>query len=589
MTPHNAIPDSLMLAAMKVLRESEQERTDQLNEALTSSAQKAMATKAANSSKDSSGKTAAERISGHIMGSDRISIPMERLIKPDVHVVKHLESSGYAIHDYEQGLAKKHGDDRTHRIGRVLNQTGASDDIRKRFEKDPARQGLKSTAHIVISRRPSDVAACSTGQAWQSCQTLAGSYSHNGSKVSQEKGSHTEYVPTNIASGAHVAYLVHKPEDVDVHNAPIARTMLNVFNSRTSDSKILRPSEVYGDEWSGFHHSVNKWAEENFPEKDAHYDRHRGAYPEGKASIRSYAPEHDEHWLKNHTDAEMLQNHPNKEMLDKLTNVNMQHSTGSTKYLMNNKNLSDESQSKIIHGAMQTGRGQDFIADTAKHIRSPHVIQKILDNYSGNYRLATKLALNDNTTSDQLHHIIDTYGAGKTNIPNERKLAHNGYSATILANVARHPNATDSHFKSILELDEFGSKLHSIEAYANHADTLEHIASRYHDESIGKKLIDIGNGTPGQPQMHGGRIISSIAEKHPHLLKTVDDNNISLAIPRYGHNEGFRNVILQRNNPYHLKRLMNHSVSPEFLTKMTQHENPEVAEHAKQRLDLFTR
>lgn len=148
----NSLPPSLIEAASQVL-----------SEALAAPAHKAMATRAANSTKNSKGLTAAEQISQHVipLGEDRVVIPLERTITPDTRVSKHLEDNGYKIHDYEQGLAvKSDSPDRKMRIGRILQQTNAPQNIKTAYEKDPARQGIKSDpAYVVISRKPSDVAA----------------------------------------------------------------------------------------------------------------------------------------------------------------------------------------------------------------------------------------------------------------------------------------------------------------------------------------------------------------------------------------------------------------------------------------------
>lgn len=167
-----------------------------LTEALATASAKAMATKAA-ASTAVSGVTKAQQISRDIFpeGQDRIVIPYERNLEPNSDVVKHLEANGYKITDYKAGLAAKHSEEnRPIRIGKILNRTGASNELFHKFDKDPARQGIKTNEHhIVISRHPYDVAAMSSGQNWESCQTLKQTFAHKKSdgtsiKVAQDRG-----------------------------------------------------------------------------------------------------------------------------------------------------------------------------------------------------------------------------------------------------------------------------------------------------------------------------------------------------------------------------------------------------------------
>lgn len=226
-----------------------------ITEALATTAQKSMARKA---SKSTAGdRTAAQNISDEVFGKeDRVTIPLNRNMSPDPLVAAHLKSHGYTIKDYSAGLASHESTpDRNVKIGRILHQIDAPDHINRAYQKDPARTSIKSSdsnMSIVISRHPHDVAAMSTHQNWQSCQTLGSSVQvkdADGNMVTKEqsKGTRTEYVPTTIASGAHIAYLVNDPKDVDTHYGPKSRTTLNVFVSDDGSHRIIRPSETYGD------------------------------------------------------------------------------------------------------------------------------------------------------------------------------------------------------------------------------------------------------------------------------------------------------------------------------------------------------
>jgi hypothetical protein len=399
----NTLPKSLIDTATKMV-----------NEALSAPAHKAMANKAAGKTKDASGITKAEQVSKDIMPEDRVVIPLQRTLTPDSSVVNHLANHGFQIHDYEQGLAH-HQDkpERKLRIGRVLNQTNASQSVIQSFEKDPARQGIKSSgASIVISRKPTDVAAMSTHQNWTSCQTLGGKAKFKDSagnvqERNQTKGCYSERVPDIVSSGAHIAYLVHKPEDVDQHYKPIARTTLNVFES-SNGHKILRPSEEYGDHWEGFHHSVKQWAEKHFPTKDPVYWRDHHSYPEGPDQIRNYGKEHDEFW-KDEQDPRTLKEHPSPDVLKHHTDRIIQQGNGNISSLISNPNISDEDSDRIVNNFAKHPRQA---VDIAKHARNHSQIQKMYDSNLGDYHIALALTQNKNTSSSQLHDLLDTYGVG---------------------------------------------------------------------------------------------------------------------------------------------------------------------------------
>lgn len=284
---------------------------EMLNEALSLNSHKDMAMAAAKSSEDYTGRTAAQRISDHVFGDkDRISIPLEHHApKAPGQVVRHLEKHGYTIKDYGKGLAATHkmvGDESrgipmqkkevVEKIGTVLEKTNAPEDTKRTFIHDPARIAATSKVplKLVISRHPHDIAAMSTGQHWTSCQTLGGHIvgSDGVNKRYEGEGGFNEYVPTAIAAGAHVAYLVKHDADIDKHDAPLSRMSLNPFHSQNADSHtILRPTgETYGHEVSGIHETLRNWAEKHFPVKKGHeiYERHSGVYPEGERKIQNF-------------------------------------------------------------------------------------------------------------------------------------------------------------------------------------------------------------------------------------------------------------------------------------------------------------
>lgn len=556
-----------------------------LNEALASSAHKAMATKASN--KDADGLTNAQRISKDVMPTDRINIPLERSLTPDKDVVAHLGMKGYKVHDYEQGLAYHESNpDRKFRIGRVLNQIDAPHRVKTAYEKDPARQGINATnASIVISRHPYDVAAMSTHQKWQSCQTLGGKATvtdKEGNKETheQERGVYSEMVPGIVNSGAHIAYLVHHPDDINKHYAPIARVTLNPYVS-ASKHVILRPSEEYGDHWEGFHSSVKKWAEEKFPAKDAIYVRHSKTYPEGDHEVRNYDPKFNEFW-KTQNDSKTLEEHPDPDVLHHHTNKVINDNRGQVHSLLSNKNLSDMDAERLVNNFAGDSR---HVTALAQHARSPKHIQTILDKNLGNFYVARTVARNPNTSAEQLHHVIDTYGIGETNIPGIRMRVSGGPSEDIVERVMVHPNADESHYSKLFDLEgvKTNNMLKKHDDFIDHIDAFHTVARNYHSEEIGKKLATMFKDSPDVTH----NIVHDIARKHPHLLSDFPDAAIAEGLNRHPSNENLQKIALERNTPKTLMQLARATEDVELLKKLEQHPQDIVSNVARSQLKFL--
>lgn len=555
-----------------------------LDEALAAPAHKALASKAANASKDSTGLTAAERISKDVMPIDRINIPLDRTTTPDNRVVNHLSSHGYSIAgDYKDGLAAHiSAPNRKVRIGKILSSTNAPTHIKTAFEKDPARQGINNDkTSIVISRKPSDVAAMSTHQQWQSCQTLGGTANKDGAPNTQAPGLYKDHVPKIIGSGAHIAYLVNHPDDVDKHYKPIARTTLNAFKSVHGGHTILRPSQEYGDHWEGFHSSVKNWAEKNFPTKDPRYIRHEGAYPEGEQSINNYSPEHNEYWKSQVYEEHQHINHPDHDVLRHYTDhaIN-EKSFGMMTNLLKNKHLPDDSADRIVNNvsimdSKKIPLGDSRKAGVIRQLKKPEHIQKILNNdYSEN--TAKAVSENQHATSEQLHHVLDMHGAGDNG---HGQTMETGYhSASIIKNVARNKNANDSHFHKILNLEELNStdKGTRTSATINHDEALEGIANNYHSEEIGKKLVKLS------PLTHN--TVHDVAMKHPHLLHSLEDRDIENGYRRHSKNINLENESLRRGTPELMRSVASYTSDRTLLNALHDHSDHHTAVNARIRL-----
>lgn len=567
---------------------------------------KVMATTAAKSTAKN-GLTNAEQISKDVMKSDRIVIPVEQNAKENPEIHKYLADRGYTVHgEYKAGLAVHQSNpNRPLRIGRILSATGAPESLQKAWENDAVRKGVtkQPETQIVISRHPYDVAAMSSGQHWESCQTLAQknvlSMSTDPEKNGkpQENGLYSQMVPGIIASGAHVAYHVKNPDDIKEHYKPIGRHTLNVFVSNTGH-RILRPSQHYGYPWENFTNTLNDWAEKNFPAKDAVYIRHRDSYPEGDSAIYNFSPEHDEYW-KHNPNAESVRNHSSPEVLnqyiDFMRNPPTRHLVSASNLALN-PHLTTDMQDKMYRSVKNTGYALDM--ENAAKVAPERHVDTLLDIYHKNKLSHTgviHLAQNQNSNADQMHTMIDAYGAGNTNIPGVRKLSKSfpDKSIKILTAIAAHRNADDSHLAKMLELNDFSPEnnsdpVKSAKNMADYSNMLENIATKYNSEDIGRKLVSIIPKSGGSEAAKAtAPIIRDIAAKHPHLIgRDFDDEQIVQAINKahFSNADSHKNLVniaIARNSEKTLRAVAANTKDKELLNKLSKHENPMVSRQAQ--------
>lgn len=555
---------------------------NQLTEALATASAKTMATKAAASSAVN-GVSKAQQISKSVFpeGQDRVVIPYERNLEPNSNVVKHLTANGYKITDYSAGLASKIGEEnRPMRIGKILNRTGASDDLFRMFDKDPARQGIKTNEHhIVISRHPYDVAAMSSGQNWESCQTLKQTFTHKKSdgttvKYAQDRGSRSEMVPGIIASGAHVAYLVKDPKDVDKHFGPLARITMNAFHSNNGHT-ILRPSEEYGERYAGFHDTMKRWSEKHFPAKDAVYYRDDNAYPEGPQKIVDYSPKHDDHWKDEYFDREALINHPSSDVhaawVDGFTK-NIHSHIGHALTLMHNPKLSTENSDKLFNSISNSGLDQ--MHRLAEKAKTHDQIEAVMQHPKFNKAIAVHLAGNENATSEQLHKLLDQYGTGD-----------DAYSDRIVSNVAMNRRSNDTHYRKILDKQKLNPTDHSfVSNMMDLAPAIDEIAAKYQSEDIAQKLAKHPVVMPG--------VTHHIALKHLHLLSQINTEDVRRAVMQHGMNKNLQDFALKSGHTGLIKAAITaHPISTgdvSFFDQFAHHGDPQIREHAANQKRLFT-
>jgi len=219
----------------------------------------------------------------------RTNIPFEggtRQGDPDKDVSEHLEDKGFQVDkdDYHKGITHSYGDTSKRRplkIGKVLEQTKAPEDIKKAYMKDPYR-GAAKASHLVAtaSRHPFDVAGMSTDRGWTSCMNLT------------DPRPHKNKLKEDLDRGTHVAYLHHKSDTTISH--PVSRVAMKPYHSSKGDHTILRPEgKTYGMENPEFHKSVANWAKTNFPAEDnVIYNKDKHVYDDDEGGVSTTVLHH---------------------------------------------------------------------------------------------------------------------------------------------------------------------------------------------------------------------------------------------------------------------------------------------------------
>lgn len=240
----------------------------------------------------------AKELSDHAMkGEHTVFLPLShhedltKKVPEDIH--NHLRQNGFEVpsfNEYKAGYATdRHG--RITSIGKALNKSKASPELKQKFENDPDRQ-TSQTSHgdlrVAITHHPHQVAGMSTDRGWTSCMHMY-------------DGCNANYLEKDIKHGTHAAYLVHK-DDKNIEN-PIARIAIKPFTSERGHT-ILRPEEkTYGTGNSAFEHTVREWTNTHFPmREDSTYHIHGDVYQDSSnATFEAHNPESTEHHKTNAT------------------------------------------------------------------------------------------------------------------------------------------------------------------------------------------------------------------------------------------------------------------------------------------------
>jgi hypothetical protein len=248
------------------------------------------------------GDSPANAISSHVKfdKDGRLSIPLEEpevsssSLHPDVE--KHIRDKGY------NPISKTHAEKEEEvtiptgpRKGEVIKRKrqvsigsllSDNPELQKKNAAQGAKEGTrKKNLKVVITRNPFDVAEQSTGRSWTSCKRMRDPEASD--ENSRRPGAAEKYLKHDITTnGAHVAYLVHEGDEKAEN--PIARVILNPYISASGQHTILRPPkesnsdkvQQYGGGSEAFGHTVQKWAEQNFPQKEdePYYTIHKDSY-----------------------------------------------------------------------------------------------------------------------------------------------------------------------------------------------------------------------------------------------------------------------------------------------------------------------
>jgi len=210
-----------------------------------------------------------------------IPIPKQGHGDMDSDVAEHLTKHDWDVSDYQKGIAQKkvivnhpqNGPQEkivSKSIGKVLDETNASDDIKKTFINDPARASTKALSgkqtYALIAHSPVAIASStSPGCSWetQSCMNL-------------ESGIHRRYLRDDSENGSVVAFEVHHDDEGAMKwgepDKPLARISAKPMHEEPddheSDTIVRAEDKVWGSSSSAFPHVFNTFLTNSFPAKD---------------------------------------------------------------------------------------------------------------------------------------------------------------------------------------------------------------------------------------------------------------------------------------------------------------------------------
>lgn len=486
----------------------------------------------------------------------RRSVELEHPEAKSEHHAKvedHLSKHGFSVSDYKSGKAKdKYG--REVNIGKALEKTKASDDIKKGFANDPSRQQQRKTSssdlHVSFSRHPHDVAGMtSSGHSWE-----------NESCMNFKTGGNKHYLPHDVKHGTHIAYLSHKDDHDNSH--PLARIALKKFtNVDDENDHILRPEDrTYGNAPDSFHHTVNNFLNHHFPGKeDAIYKKHRDVYDDsgnkviiGKKAldralthkdydVRMAALRHPDltsdhiHKILDGTDnnaKSMVLRHPNlnAEHITKIMNSDLHHTLKQA--AMRHRNATSEHIEKALKDP-KLARIAIYHPNATKE-----QIGKALDHSDENIREGA--ARNPNATHEHITKALNDSNSGvRIAATNNHNANHehlmkalDDENADVRYAATRNPNATHEHIsKALNDSDPFirEGAITNRKANADHiSKAMDDPSANVRETAIRHPNANVDHISKGLNDIHYN--IRMAAAEHPnatreHLMKALNDKD----------------------------------------------------------------
>lgn len=181
----------------------------------------------------------------------RIYLPLATSSRPPkvpVAIKKEIDSKGYKVECYLQGLASSKTDPRRKiKIGKLLSENTKLKNI---FDNDPTRNSSKIKKKIIaISRHPVDLVKMSTDRGWTSCMDL-------------KDGCNRSYIRRDVQYGTLIAYQT-TADDLSIKN-PSGRILIKPYiNTRDKNQTFLVcEGEAYGTVSPEFKKTIVAWVNE---------------------------------------------------------------------------------------------------------------------------------------------------------------------------------------------------------------------------------------------------------------------------------------------------------------------------------------
>lgn len=439
------------------------------------------------------GNIKAINLSKHVIPehTDHIIIPLHSKVKDDIS--NHLEQHGYKLHDYVKGTAIDNHN-REVKIGKVLEKTNATDELKQKFINDDRASTLHNDKHeILISRNPYHVAEGSTDKKWKSCATLSPTCTRMKDAAAK--------MPDEVREGTHVAYLIKKgtfnPNEGLQKKNVVGRIYLKpheeYFPSGTH--RVLIPeNKIHSNSTSkltDFQDTVNSWTNKHFSMKDGSLYRKNPKVYDGDST------------------SSQLKFNTSDESIEKLKN------SGNWSSVVEKVAKSIDSPHRL-HNLIDKAheeKDEDFLTHVTgnPHLNSSHVDRLLSYN---NRKIDRNLAYSNKLQSHHIDHILDKHD------PNSNMNLANNHKASL----------SSKHIHTIIDQAQYESpNVQSYKYYKN--ESLEALVQthRLQPDHI-NKLVKSDN-THMLTRMMQSPILSNVPSKQ-HVIdiaKKYKDSDLNLS------------------------------------------------------------